>query len=119
MDMSYVVDSTNMNIEMPADATETIGMVEVVEEIFIGNPEKFRGLIEDAEKSLYKGYPNFTKLSTIIKLLNLKTKSGVSDKCFIELLVLMKNMLPEGNKMYSSTYEAKKAFKAMGSGCMC
>ncbi|XP_023759575.1 uncharacterized protein LOC111907998 [Lactuca sativa] len=93
MDTSYVVDSTNINTEMPADVAETVEMVEAVEEIFIGNPEKFRELIDD-EKPLYKGCPNFTKLSTVIQLLNLKN----------------------GDEMYSSTYEAKKASKEMGSG---
>ena len=82
IDTSYVVDSMNMNTEMPADAAETVEMVEAVEENFIGNPEKFSELIEDAEKPLYKECPNFTKLSAVIQLLNLKSKYGVSDKCF-------------------------------------
>ncbi|KAL7606445.1 hypothetical protein Lser_V15G18818 [Lactuca serriola] len=94
MDTSNDVDSTNMNTELPTDAVETVEMVEVVEENFIGNPDKFRELIEDAKKPLYTGCHNFTKLSAIIQLLNLK----------------------KGNEMYSSTYEVKKAFKAMGSG---
>ena len=67
---------------MPIDVAETVEMVEAVEENFIGNPKKFRELIEDAGKPLYKGCPNFTKLSAIIQLLNLKSKYGVSDMCF-------------------------------------
>ncbi|KAI3751073.1 hypothetical protein L2E82_22100 [Cichorium intybus] len=51
-------------------------------------------MLQDAEKPLYEGCPNFTKLSAIIQLLNLK----------------------KGNEMYSCTYEAKKALKQMGSG---
>ncbi|KAL7594807.1 hypothetical protein Lser_V15G29251 [Lactuca serriola] len=79
MDRPNDVDSTNMITEMPIDAAETVEMVEAV---------------EDAEKPLYIRCHNFTKLSAIIQLLNLK----------------------KGNEMYSSTYEVKKAFKAMGSG---
>nr|KAJ0227952.1 hypothetical protein LSAT_V11C100036590 [Lactuca sativa] len=116
MGTSNVVDSMSMNTEMPTDDVETVEMVEVVEENFIGNPDKFRELIEDVEKPLYTECHNFTKLSAINQLLNLKSKYGVSDKCFTELLVLIKSMLPEGNEMYSCTYEAKKEFKAMGSG---
>ncbi|XP_023747773.1 uncharacterized protein LOC111895950 [Lactuca sativa] len=82
---------------MPTDAAENLDMVEAVEENFSGNPDKFRELIEDAEKPLYTGCLNFTKLSAINQLLNLKSKYGET-------------------KMYSSTYEVKKAFKAMGSG---
>ncbi|KAJ9538975.1 hypothetical protein OSB04_031708 [Centaurea solstitialis] len=70
--------------------------------------EKFQALLEDAEKPLYEGCPYFTKLSAMVQLFNLKSKYGASDKFFIELLVLLKKMLPEGNEMVKSTYEAKK-----------
>lgn len=53
MDTSYIVDSTNMNTEMVVDVAETVEMVEAVDENFIGNPKKFRELIEDAGKPLY------------------------------------------------------------------
>ncbi|GJX40152.1 putative transposon, En/Spm-like protein [Tanacetum coccineum] len=52
-----------------------------------------------AEKPLYEGCPDFTKLSAIVKLLNLKGKYGASDKFFTELLGLIKKMLPAGNEM--------------------
>lgn len=59
-------------------------------------------------KPLYKGCPDFTKLSAIVKLHNLKGKYGASDKFFTELLGLIKKMLPAGNKMVEKTYQAKK-----------
>nr|GEU38607.1 hypothetical protein [Tanacetum cinerariifolium] len=55
---------------------------------------KFQELLLDAEKPLYKGCPDFTKLSTIVKLLNLKGKYEASDKFFTKLLGLLKKMLP-------------------------
>nr|GEU69244.1 ribonuclease H-like domain-containing protein [Tanacetum cinerariifolium] len=55
---------------------------------------KFQELLLDAEKPLYKGCPDFKKLSVIVKLLNLKGKYGASDKFFTELLGLLKKMLP-------------------------
>nr|GEU52155.1 hypothetical protein [Tanacetum cinerariifolium] len=48
----------------------------------------------DAEKPLYKGCPDFTKLSVIVKLLDLTGKYGASDKFFTELLGLLKKMIP-------------------------
>ncbi|GKE00945.1 putative transposon, En/Spm-like protein [Tanacetum coccineum] len=60
---------------------------------------KFQELLLDAEKPLYKGCPDFTKLFAIVKLLNLKGKYGASDKFFTELLGLLKKMLPAGNEM--------------------
>ncbi|GKC53493.1 hypothetical protein Tco_1076238 [Tanacetum coccineum] len=51
---------------------------------------KFQELLLDVEKPLYEGCPDFTKLSAIVKLLNLKGKYGCSDMFFIELLGLLK-----------------------------
>nr|GEV94795.1 hypothetical protein [Tanacetum cinerariifolium] len=60
---------------------------------------KFQELLLDAEKPLYEGCPDFTKLSAIVKLLNLKGKYEASDKFFAELLGLIKKMLHASNKM--------------------
>ncbi|KAL4565709.1 hypothetical protein LXL04_029812 [Taraxacum kok-saghyz] len=116
MDTSYVVDSMDDTTKKPTDAAETEELVQAAKELFMDDPTKFREMLEDAEKPLYEGCPDFTKLSAIIQLLNLKSKYGVSDKFFTELLILLKKMLPERNEMYSGTYEAKKAFKQLGSG---
>ncbi|GJZ72773.1 ribonuclease H-like domain-containing protein [Tanacetum coccineum] len=59
---------------------------------------KFQELLLDAEKPLYERCPDFTKLSAIVKLLNLKDKYGASDKFFTELLGLIKKMLPADEK---------------------
>ncbi|GJV67172.1 hypothetical protein Tco_1482681 [Tanacetum coccineum] len=77
---------------------------------------KFQELLLDAEKPLYEGCPDFTKLSAIVKLLNLKGKYIASDKFFTELLGLIKKMLLAGNKILEKTYQAKKVMKLMGSG---
>ena len=41
-------------------------------------------------------------------------KNGVSDKGFDVLMKIIKNMLPEGNELPSSTYEAKKVVCPLG-----
>nr|ABB46929.2 transposon protein, putative, CACTA, En/Spm sub-class [Oryza sativa Japonica Group] len=41
-------------------------------------------------------------------------KGGVSDKAFGDLLKLVKNILPEGNKLPETTYEAKKIVCPLG-----
>ncbi|KAK9049303.1 hypothetical protein SSX86_031729 [Deinandra increscens subsp. villosa] len=112
---NYTSDFTS---GIPTDAAETIEMVQATEDNFMSDHEheKYIKLIEDAEKPLYKGCPDFTKLSALVQFFNLKSRYGISDKCFTEILVLVKKMLPEDNEMVNSTYEAKKTFKAMGSG---
>ncbi|GJS95275.1 hypothetical protein Tco_0802243 [Tanacetum coccineum] len=77
-----------------------IDEVEAFIKYAVPNLQKMRNIDpRDAEKPLYKGCPDFTKLSAIVKLLNLKGKYGASDKFFTELLGLLKKMLPAGNEM--------------------
>lgn len=102
--------------EFPTDAPDTVEMVKATEDNFEDDHEKFIELLEDAEKPLYDGCPNFTKLSALVRLMNLKSKYGVSNKCFKELLPLLKEMLPESNRLAKDMYEAKRTMKVMGSG---
>ncbi|XP_026440636.1 uncharacterized protein LOC113339610 [Papaver somniferum] len=78
----------------PTDAPDTIDMMQAAEE-FADDPIKFKKLLENAEKPLYEGCPNFTKLSAIVQLFKLKSKHGASDMFFNELLPLLKDMLPK------------------------
>ncbi|XP_035841547.1 uncharacterized protein LOC110933931 [Helianthus annuus] len=75
--------------------------------------ENLQQLFEDEEKTLYTG-SKFTKLDAVLKLLNLKSKNGWSDKSFTNLLVLLHDMLPEDNELPVSTYQAKKLMCPMG-----
>ncbi|XP_022003250.1 uncharacterized protein LOC110900686 [Helianthus annuus] len=75
--------------------------------------ENLQQLFEDEEKTLYTG-SKFTKLDAVLKLLNLKSKNGWSDKSFTNLLVLLHDMLPEDNELPVSTYQAKKLTCPMG-----
>ncbi|GJS33289.1 putative transposon, En/Spm-like protein [Tanacetum coccineum] len=85
MDFAYI----------PTDGPATVEMVNATKDNFdVDDLVKFQELLLDAEKPLYEGCPDFTKLSAIVKLLNLKGKYGASDKFFTELLGLIKKMLP-------------------------
>ncbi|GJZ70273.1 putative reverse transcriptase domain-containing protein [Tanacetum coccineum] len=93
------VDDTDFDmdfgLEIPTDGPAIVEMVNNTKESFDEDDlVKFQELLLDTEKPLYKGCPNFTKLSAIVKLLNLKGKYGAADKFFTELLRLLKKMLP-------------------------
>ncbi|GJU55374.1 hypothetical protein Tco_1229088 [Tanacetum coccineum] len=61
--------------EIPTDGQTTVEMVNATKESFDKEDlAKFQELLLEAEKPLYKGCPDFTKLSAILKLLNLKGK---------------------------------------------
>ncbi|CAN6342778.1 unnamed protein product [Urochloa humidicola] len=78
---------------------------------------KFEKMLEDQKRSLYPGCkPEQKKLGTSLEMLKWKASNGVTDKGFIELLAIVKNMLPDSNELTSTTYEAKKTV-LMGESC--
>ncbi|GJT05655.1 hypothetical protein Tco_0840117 [Tanacetum coccineum] len=71
----------DFGLEIPTDGPTTVEIVNATKESFDEDDlAKFQKLLLDAEKPLYKGCPDFTKLSAIVKLLNLKGKYGASEK---------------------------------------
>ncbi|GKD48477.1 putative reverse transcriptase domain-containing protein [Tanacetum coccineum] len=106
MDFAYI----------PTDGPTTVEMVNATKDNFdVDDLVKFQELLLDAKKPLYEGCPDFTKLSSIVKPLNLKGKYGAFDKFFTELLGLIKKMLLASNEMVEKTYQAKKVMRLMGS----
>ncbi|XP_028059523.1 uncharacterized protein LOC114263220 [Camellia sinensis] len=80
------------------------------------DPEVFKKLLEDAEKTLYPGCTKFTKLSALVKLYNFKTTNSLSHTGFSDLLMLLGDKLPLNNEIPSSMYKAGKTFAALGMG---
>ena len=74
----------------------------------------YGSMSSDAETPLYPGATNFTRLSAVLRLMNLKAIYGWTDKSFTKLLQLLKDMLPEGNTLPNRNYEAKKILCPMG-----
>ncbi|CAH9133258.1 unnamed protein product [Cuscuta epithymum] len=89
-------------------------MLHDMEDNFTYMPHVFDSIQRDAEKPLYEGCSKYTRLSAVLKLFNLKAANGLSDKGFTELLKLLKDMLPMGNELPDSTYQAKKILCPMG-----
>ncbi|XP_066162982.1 uncharacterized protein [Oryza sativa Japonica Group] len=76
---------------------------------------KLDKMLEDHRTSLYPGCEQgHKKLDTTLELLQWKAKNRVSDKAFGDLLKLIKNILPGGNKLPETTYEAKKIVCPLG-----
>ncbi|CAL9000639.1 unnamed protein product [Prunus brigantina] len=76
---------------------------------------EFANVIGDGDQPVYPGCRNeYTKLSALVKLYNMKAKHGMSDVCFTELLILQGDLLPEANTIPTSMYEAKKTLCALG-----
>ncbi len=91
-------------------------MENAVEEDLRDCPQMFEKLVSDAEKLLYEGCTKFTRLSAMLKLYNLKSGNGWTDKSFTDLLTLLKDMLPDNNVLRGRTYEAKQMLRSIGMG---
>ncbi|XP_078167221.1 uncharacterized protein LOC144561984 [Carex rostrata] len=68
----------------------------------------------ESKRPLHPGCTKFSKLSAVLKLLNLKADNGWSDKSFTSLLELLREMLPDNNELPCTIYQAKKLICPMG-----
>src|SRR6266508_5102612 len=82
-----------------------------------GGLDNLDGLKRASEDLLYEKTmgcdDKFTLLHLVLELLKLKARNGWSDKSFMDLLVLLKDMLPKANKLPCNTYRAKKLIAAL------
>nr|XP_043633124.1 uncharacterized protein LOC122604302 [Erigeron canadensis] len=74
----------------------------------------FQQVFADSKEDLYEGCKKYSKLSAVLRLFNVKANHNWSDKSFKELLKVFHDMLPVGNKLPVSLYEAKKMLCPMG-----
>jgi hypothetical protein len=73
-----------------------------------GELVKYKKMIEDSKKPFYHGcVTQYTRLFAMVKLFQLKVSNGWSDCTFKDLLMLLKDMLPQGNVVTETIYEAK------------
>jgi hypothetical protein len=75
---------------------------------------RLKKFIEDSKKPLYPDYQKYSRLSGDLKLLQRKADHGWSKKSFKHLLDVLRDMLPEGNQIAESVYEAKKIIFPLG-----
>ena len=54
------------------------------------------------------------KFFIVLRLFNIKTRNGWTDRSFTELLELLHEILPKGNTLLTINYEAKKILCLMG-----
>jgi hypothetical protein len=80
-----------------------------------GELAKYKKLIEDSKKPFYHGCAaQYMTLFVMVKLFQLKASNRWSDCSFKELLTLLKDMLPQGNAVPETVYEAKQIICPLG-----
>lgn len=77
--------------------------------------KKFERILEDHKKPLYPDCKEeHKKLGSTLEMLQWKARNRVSDTAFDELLLIVKDMLPEENELPASTHEAKRVVCPLG-----
>lgn len=77
--------------------------------------KKIQRMLQDHKTDLYPDCKEgLKKLGSTLELLQWKAANGVTDKGFEELLKLVKKILPEGNTLPSTTYQAKRVVCPLG-----
>ena len=66
------------------------------------------------QTELYPGCLSFSHLSTVLRLFSMKARNGWTSRSFTELLEFLHEILPQGNTLSTSHYEAKKIFFPVG-----
>jgi hypothetical protein len=80
-----------------------------------GELAKYKKMIEDSKKPFYHGCAvQYTRIFVMVKLFQLKGSNGLSDCSFKDLLTLLKDMLPQGNAVPETVYEAKQIICPLG-----
>ena len=74
----------------------------------------FDKLEKDAKRELYPGCTNYSILKFVIELLNVNVMTKLSNKRLDMMLELLTKVLPKGNLVSRSTYEAKKILRDLG-----
>jgi hypothetical protein len=73
-----------------------------------GKLAKYKKMIKDSKKPFYHGCAvQYMRLFVMVKLFQLKPSNGWSDCSFKNLLALIKDLLPQGNAVPKTVYEAK------------
>jgi hypothetical protein len=89
---------------------------EAFEEEINESARKFYSLVKDANKPLHDK-TEYSKLSTIVHLYNLKCVGGLSNTIFTYLLEFINELVPTNEPaLPNSTYEVKKYLRDLGLG---
>ena len=96
----HVVDSTME--EGREERVEEDNMEDMIQDVGLeafAQAHVYKMMSTNTETPLYVCLTKFMRLSTVLRLMHLKATNGWIDKSFTKLLVLLNEMLPEGNTL--------------------
>ncbi|GKA45294.1 hypothetical protein Tco_0738090 [Tanacetum coccineum] len=76
--------------------------------------QKLYDLLHKADEPLWSGCSKLSQLSTVTRLLNIKSEGCITEKVFDDILKLLKDALPSDNKLVGSFYDTEKYAADLG-----
>ena len=108
-----IADDT-VNAEDDEYAEEVPELAELGD-VELGDVERLLKFVEDNKKKLYDGCTSFTRLTFLLRLVHIKTLSGMATEYFEMLLDLLRKVIPTGEVIIPKTfYEVKKFVATLG-----
>jgi len=80
------------------------------------NAQEFFEMLKAAEEPLFDGCQTHSPLSAVCRLLNIKSESNMSDNCYNQILLFLKELLPEDAKLPVDYYRTKQMVAKLGLG---
>ncbi|XP_057775147.1 uncharacterized protein LOC130994128 [Salvia miltiorrhiza] len=71
-------------------------------------------MLKASDRELWPGCKTHTQLSLVARLMSLKFENNMSERCFDQILELIKEVVPEDNLVTGDFYSAKKLLRGMG-----
>ncbi|KAK6784233.1 hypothetical protein RDI58_017687 [Solanum bulbocastanum] len=78
------------------------------------NAKEFFEMLKAAEEPLFDGCRTHSPLSAVCRLLNIKSESNMSDNCYNQILLFLKELLPEDAKLPVDYYRTKQMVAKLG-----
>ncbi|KAL6637481.1 hypothetical protein ACP70R_025053 [Stipagrostis hirtigluma subsp. patula] len=89
---------------------------EIKDDVPNESAKKFFALLKEAEKELYPGCKEATKLSFIVRLFQIKCMFGLSNSALEAILLLFSLVLPPGHEVPNTVDKVQKVVRELGLG---
>ena len=98
---------------MILDATGSEFNAENMEKVPNPNAQNFYDMFSAVDQKLWDGCTKHSQMSTVARLLPIKSKYHISERCFDDFTQFLHEVLPEDNKMLAKFYRTEKLVQGL------
>lgn len=116
MDVPTEADTVAANPyrQMILDAVGPDFFTEDMDEVPNPTAQKFYDMLNAADEKLWPGCKTHSQMSSVARLLYMKSEHHFSERCYDDIVQFIKEVLPDENKMVDNFYSTKKLVQGLG-----